>query len=208
MYKFLVNIIAIFFYLLNGKPKVTGLDHLPKDESVILAATHRSALDPFYLVMILRNRTIAFMAKESLFQNKILASLLKAGHVFPIDRDKPSTKVIKHAVNELTKGGKDLGIFPSGSRYSTEIKGGTAFIQGLSKKAIIPISIQPPKNFWEFISRKKAKVAFGPAIAYDSSQKYRKGLLEKIDQKIASEFDRLDNVNDPDYVYIIPKKKK
>lgn len=206
MYHFFVTIITAIFYLLNGRPIVKGLENIPQDESVIFAATHRSATDPFYLALILRQRTIAFMAKESIFSFKPLASLLSSAHVFPVNRDRPSTKVIKHSV-KLLQEGLDLGIFPTGSRYSTEVKSGTAFIQSLSHKAIIPVSIQPPANFWEFISRHKARIAFGQPIHYIEGKKYKKADLEQIDQEIAADFDRLDQLNNPDYHYI-PKKVK
>ncbi|MGY4104080.1 lysophospholipid acyltransferase family protein [Ignavigranum ruoffiae] len=206
MYHFFITIISGLFKLLNGRPLIQGLENIPKDDSVIFAATHRSATDPFYLAINLKDRTIAFMAKESIFKFKPLAALLKSAHVFPVNRDKPSTKVIKHSV-KLLADGLDLGIFPTGSRYSTEVKGGTAFIQTLSHKAIIPVSIQPPSNFWQFISRRKARIAFGPAIPYIEGKKYKKADLAAIDQQIAEEFDRLDKLNNPDYKYI-PKKKK
>ena len=206
MYHSIINIITIFFILINGRPLVKGVDSLP-NEQVIFAATHRSATDPFYLAIVLRGREIAFMAKESLFKFKPLGWLLKACNVFPVNREKPSTRVIKHAVKELKEGGKDLGIFPTGSRYSTVVKGGTAFIQKLSQKDIIPVSIQPPKDFWEFISRKKAKIIFGQPIPYQAECKYKKADLENIDAQISQAFDELDHELDPNYKYV-PQKTK
>ena len=205
MYRLLVIIIRFFFYLTNGKPKVTGLEHLKSDEPVIIAGTHRSLLDPFFIAIVVYPRPVAFMAKDSLFKFKPLAWLLKKGYVFPVNRDKPSASTIKHAVKVMNEQHQWLGIFPSGTRHSTEIKSGTAFIQKLSRRDIVPVAIQPPKSTWHFFLRQKAKLAFGTPIAFQTDAKYDKDLLAQVDQQIAQQFDQLDQQLDPSYVYI-PKK--
>ena len=207
-YHFMVGLCRFFFYLFNGKPEVHGLDNLPSDETVIFAATHRSAFDPFYLAIELSPRPISFMAKDSLFKWKWLANLLRKGHVFPVNRDKPSPKVIKFAVKQLTQNQLNLGIFPSGSRYSTQVKGGTAYIQRLAKKAIVPIAIQPPLTLGGFLKRQKAKIMIGQPIAYDPSRDYDKAHLQEIDQAIQQAFDQLDQALDPTYRYDPPARKQ
>ena len=207
MYRLLVIIIRFFFYLTNGKPKVTGLEHLDPKEPVIIAGTHRSLLDPFFVAIAVYPHPVAFMAKDSLFKFKPLAWLLKQGYVFPVNRDKPSASTIKHAVSVMNDHQQWLGIFPSGTRHSTEIKSGTAFIQKLSKRDIIPVAIQPPKSTLHFFLRQKAKLAFGTPIAFQVDAKYDKERLAQIDQQLASQFDELDQQLDPNYHYV-PKSKK
>ncbi|MBF6977947.1 1-acyl-sn-glycerol-3-phosphate acyltransferase [Aerococcaceae bacterium zg-BR22] len=204
-YQFAVHIIKFIIRLFNGRPVVTGLENIPENQSVIIAGTHRSLTDPFFIADIVYPREVAFMAKSNLFNNKLLAKMLTAGKVFPVNREKPSTSSIKHAVNVL-KDGSTLGIFPSGSRHTTEIKGGTAFIQKLSKAPIVPVAIQPPIGFWQFITRKKAKIAFGTPIVYNPEIKYDKATLAAIDLEIATQFEQLDAKIDPLYQYI-PKSK-
>ncbi|MBR7927001.1 1-acyl-sn-glycerol-3-phosphate acyltransferase [Aerococcaceae bacterium zg-ZUI334] len=204
-YQFAVHLIKIIFRLFNGRPIVTGLENIPSNQPVIIAGTHRSQTDPFFIAEIVYPREVAFMAKSSLFKHKFLAKLLTAGKVFPVNRDKPSATSIKHAVKVL-QDGTTLGIFPSGSRHTTEIKGGTAFIQKLSQAPIVPVAIQPPIGFWQFITRKKAKITFGTPIMYNPDIKYDKTVLAEIDQQIATQFEQLDAQIDPSYQYI-PKKK-
>lgn len=206
-YQFAVYMIKFIFHVFNGKPKVIGLENIPQDEPVIIASTHRSMTDPFLLADVVFPKVVSFMAKDSLFKQKWLAYILTKGNVFPVNRDKPSTTTIKHAVNVLTKEDKNLGIFPSGSRHTTEIKSGTAFIQKLSKATIVPVAVQPPIGFWQFITRKRAKIAFGQPIPFDASQKYDKDMLAKVDAQIAEQFALLDKQLDPEYVYV-PKPKK
>ncbi|MGF3072720.1 lysophospholipid acyltransferase family protein [Facklamia sp. P12945] len=208
-YQFAVAILRFLFRLFNGKSYIIGKENIPdpNQSTFILAATHRSFWDPLYLAIALYPLEISFMSKESIFHNSLLASILRKAHVFPVNREKPSPKTIKIAVKQLTEKNLNLGIFPSGSRYTTEIKGGTAFIQRLSKKDIIPIAIQPPLDFKSFFKRQGAKIAFGPAIKYNPELDYNKDQLAKIDQELAKAFDNLDHQLDPSFSYVPAKKK-
>lgn len=201
-YKIIVPILKGLFWLFNGPSHIEGLDKLPQDQPLILASTHRSLFDPFYIAFALYPQPIHFMAKDSLFDKSWMNYLLTKAGMFPVNRDHPSTASLRTAVNYLKKDREHLGIFPSGSRYATEIKGGTSFIQRRAKAAIIPITIQPPLNFKEFFSRKQAKLAFGQAIAYDPNLAYNKEDLKAIDQKLAQAFDDLDQSLDPNYHYL------
>ena len=206
MYLFFVKLVAILIRLFNGKIHIEGLEHVPNDRPVILAATHRSLLDSIIIAIAIKPQTASFMAKDSLFKWKPFAWFLTQLHVFPVNREKPSTTSIKQAVKVMNEDGYHLGIFPSGTRYATEIKGGTAFIQKLSKRDIVPIAIIPPRNAWEFLRRRTIKIAFGPAITYDSEKTYNKDTLSSIDQSIGESFNRLDSQLDPHYTFI-PKTK-
>lgn len=207
-YDIALYIVRFVFYVFNGKPTYIGLENLPNDEDpVILASTHRSMTDPLFLAFAIYPRKVAFMGKDSLFKNKIIGPLLPHLEVFPVNREKTSPKTIRHAVKVMNEGKLHLGIFPTGTRYSTEIKGGTAFIQRLSKNDIIPVAIQPPVGFWQFIMRKKAKVAIGKPIKYGADIVYDKATLADIDQAIGEQFVLLDRQLDPHYTYVPPVKE-
>lgn len=206
-YDFAVSLFQLVIALFNGRPQVEGLENLPQDRPVIIASTHRSLLDPVYLTAVSLPRRIAFMAKEQLFQNKLFAYIIQKGHVFPVNRDKPSPKTLRHASNVMNEEGLNLGIFPSGSRYDLEIKSGTSFLQRLSKKDIVPVVIHPPKSTLDFFLRRKAKICFGEPILYDENTVYNKEKLAEIDTIIAAAFDKLDAQLDPEYKYIPPVKK-
>lgn len=205
LYSFLLFIVKYIVYIFNGKPYVVGQENLSKDVAII-ASTHRHWLDPIILAIVVEPTEIAFMAKDTLFKNKIFRYLLPKLNVFPVKREKPSPKSLRRGVEVMNEENKHLGIFPTGSRYSTEVKGGTAFIQRLSKKDIVPIALQPPMNAKEFFFRKKAKVAIGEPISFDDSKKYTREELKQIDLAIAEAFDKLDKQLDPDYEYIPSKK--
>ncbi len=200
-YHLVLAVSKILLYLINGKPEIYGLENLPEDDNVILASTHRSNWDPFIIANAIKPRQLRFMAKESLFNLPLFGNMMRSAGMIPVNRENPGRKAIKSAINVLAEGENDFAIFPSGTRHSTELKSGTAFIQRMSKKDIIPIAIQPPLGWKETLTRKKAKVYFGKPIPYLESVKYDKEKLAEVDQQIADAFDALDHQLDPSFEY-------
>lgn len=200
-YRLVIGIATFILYLFNGKPYVEGLENVPDNRNVILAGTHRSNWDPFVVAMTIKPKKVIYMAKESLFEIPVFGWMMRQANMIPVNRDNPCRKSIKAAVEVLNEGEFNFGIFPSGTRHSTEIKGGTAFIQRMSKKDIVPITIQPAIGFKEFFGRKKMKIAFGEPIKYQVDEKYDKKKITEVDQEIAHAFDKLDQQLDPSYTY-------
>src|ERR671932_612704 len=62
-----------------------GREHVPKKGGVILAANHRSFLDPF-IVGVCVGRPVYFVAKRELFEKRWQGWLLNALGAFPIRR--------------------------------------------------------------------------------------------------------------------------
>lgn len=191
LYTVLLKIVGWGMGLINGRPRFYGLEHLPKDEPFILAGTHRSLQDPILLALLVYPRKVSFMAKSSLFDHRIIAWILSKVHVFPVDRDKPSPRTLRHASDVMNKQNMILGIFPTGTRYSEEVKGGTAFIQRLSKRTIVPVALETSVGFKEFILRKSPKLVIGHPIVYEEGVKYDKEKLGQVDAQIAQSFDEL-----------------
>lgn len=206
LYRCLRFIIKWLYRLLNGFPQVEGQENVPKDRPVILASTHRSYLDIVLLVTEAPKDglEIAFMAKKELFENKILSWIYRKCNAFPIDRENPSRASIKEASDRLINQNQYLGIFPSGSRFTTEIKGGTSMIQALAKVDIVPVVIQPPLTAGEFFGRKKSKIAFGEPIRYEADVKYNRNKMAEIDDLLKQRMDQLDQQLTPGYEYIPP----
>ncbi|MBG9982061.1 1-acyl-sn-glycerol-3-phosphate acyltransferase [Aerococcaceae bacterium DSM 111020] len=200
-YHLALAVSKFILYLLNGKPEIYGLENLPENDNVILASTHRSNWDPFIIANTIKPRHLRFMAKESLFQIPLFGYMMRSAGMIPVNRENPGRKAIKSAITVLSEGNDDFAIFPTGTRHSTELKSGTAFIQRMSKKDIIPIAIQPPLGWRETLGRKKAKVYFGKPIPYLESVKYDKAKLAEVDQALAEAFDDLDQQLDPTFEY-------
>ena len=61
---------------------------MPDEGNVIIAANHKSNLDPIFLAAAIENRQVAAIAKKELFDIKPLAYILKKLNVIPINREK------------------------------------------------------------------------------------------------------------------------
>lgn len=142
-YKFVLNILTVYskvFY----KYEVIGKENIPDEGNIILAANHKSNLDPIFVASAIKNRKIATIGKKELFNNKILATILNKLYVIPIDRDNPGLSTIKTILKKI-KEGYAIGIFPEGTRVKGnefgEAKAGLALFAVKGKANVIPISI-------------------------------------------------------------------
>jgi glycerol-3-phosphate dehydrogenase (NAD(P)+) len=95
----------------------TGREHIPADGPLILAANHRSFLDPFVIGMMTR-RPLYFVAKRELFSHRLVAWFLNSLGAFPIERGKGDEGAMATARAIVESGGAVL-IFPEGTRIRT-----------------------------------------------------------------------------------------
>ena len=104
-----------------GRPKVEGLEHVPRSGPVILASNHLAVMDSFYLPLVVRRR-ITFLAKAEYFTGTGVKGWFKrwfftaVGQV-PIDRtDADSAQAALNTAERLLGQGKLLGMYPEGTR--------------------------------------------------------------------------------------------
>src|SRR3954447_24877703 len=93
----------------------TGRKNIPKKGPVILAANHRSFLDPFLIGCCMR-RPVYFMAKQELFKTRWQGWILNRLGAFPIRRGESDEESMATARGVLERGGA-LVIFPEGTRH-------------------------------------------------------------------------------------------
>ena len=142
-YKFVTSVLRCFsnvFY----KYKVIGEENIPDEGNIIIAANHKSNLDPIFLASAIRNREVAAIAKKELFKIKPLGFILNKLNVIPINREKPDVSTIKHILRSI-KDGYVLGIFPEGTRIKEpgfgQAKAGLSVFAIKGKAQVVPISI-------------------------------------------------------------------
>jgi glycerol-3-phosphate dehydrogenase (NAD(P)+) len=92
----------------------TGIEHIP-DGKLILAANHRSFLDPFIIGCCLR-RPIYFVAKKELFDRRLLGWFLNCLGAFPVRRAESDAESTATALALLERG-EAVVIFPEGTRH-------------------------------------------------------------------------------------------
>ena len=111
----IVRIVLTTFFWIYFRLQRIGREHIPADGPVILAANHRSFIDPFVIGTMTR-RPVYYVAKKELFgYNRVLSWLLNALGAFPVDRGHSDQETIETAEVLLGRGEIVL-MFPEGTR--------------------------------------------------------------------------------------------
>ena len=128
-----------------------GLENIPAGGAV-LCCNHASAWDPVLLaIRIPRTVPLRFMAKAELFQNPILAWLIRKLGAFPVHRGSNDLGAMKTAMKCLQEGQKLVG-FPEGTRGAEEgdasAKGGAVVLSTRTGVPMVPVYCGGPKRLF------------------------------------------------------------
>ncbi|MPM85359.1 1-acyl-sn-glycerol-3-phosphate acyltransferase [bioreactor metagenome] len=201
-FKTVVIIVRFLFRILNGKTEIQNKEYIPKDTAFILAAPHRSLLDPIFISFGVYPHVFSSMAKQELFKGKFITWVLTHMNAFPVNRENRGPSALKQPVSILKEGKTNLLIFPTGSRHSAEIKGGTSSIAKLANVPILPVVYQGPLTFKDLLKRKKATVRFGKPIYLPKEKRISREELAAYDELLGTTFRQLDQEIDPNFVYV------
>src|SRR5438270_10535885 len=84
------------FFHIYFRLRRIGREHIPAAGPVILAANHRSFLDPFVIATMAR-RPMYYVAKKELFMRRWQGWVLNALGAFPVDRGASDLQMIETA---------------------------------------------------------------------------------------------------------------
>jgi glycerol-3-phosphate dehydrogenase (NAD(P)+) len=119
-----------------------GREHIPEG-GVILAANHRSFLDPFAIGCCV-GRPIYFVAKRELFKNPLIGWFLNCMGAFPVRRGESDEESVATSLALLERG-EAVVIFPEGTRIRTgslqRPKRGVGRLALESGKPVVPIAV-------------------------------------------------------------------
>ncbi|HTD58518.1 MAG TPA: lysophospholipid acyltransferase family protein [Solirubrobacteraceae bacterium] len=110
----LVRALLVPFFLVYFRLGRIAREHIPSSGPVLLAANHRSFLDPFVIGALTR-RPVYYMAKRELFERRWQAWLLSSLGAFPVDRGTGDRDAMATARAILSRG-DCLVVFPEGTR--------------------------------------------------------------------------------------------
>ncbi|PLR78374.1 1-acyl-sn-glycerol-3-phosphate acyltransferase [Bacillus sp. V3-13] len=173
MYRIITNILNVILKM-RGAFIIVNKENLPKEPGYIIACTHRGWVDVVALGAAILPEQIHFMAKKELFRNAFFSRFLTSINAFPVDRKNPGTSSIKIPV-QLLKNGKNVGIFPSGTRTSEEapLKRGAVTIAKMAKVPIVPAAYSGPTNLKELLTNKEIKIIFGDPLFFNYTNNNR-----------------------------------
>jgi 1-acyl-sn-glycerol-3-phosphate acyltransferase len=110
----LARALLVPFFLIYFRIARLGREHIPSSGPVLLAANHRSFLDPFVIGALTR-RPVYYMAKRELFEHRWQAWLLNSLGAFPVDRGHGDEQAMATA-RAILERGDCVVIFPEGTR--------------------------------------------------------------------------------------------
>jgi 1-acyl-sn-glycerol-3-phosphate acyltransferase len=127
--RFLVWILIHTIY----RVRTSGMDNIPDEGSVILAANHVSFADPLIIGGIVR-RPVRFVMYYRIYRIPLLKFIFKTGKAIPIAGRSEEPEILENAygmIHETLDEGQVLGIFPEGAiTRDGEIQ---AFKKGIDK---------------------------------------------------------------------------
>ncbi|MCI0552788.1 MAG: 1-acyl-sn-glycerol-3-phosphate acyltransferase [Anaerolineae bacterium] len=159
--------LARSFFWFFMEMDVKGLEHLPREGPVVLAANHVTTFDVFPMQFALP-RVIFFMGKAELFRNPLMDVLLRNLSGFPVMRGEKDLWAMRHAARVL-KHGQMLGMFPEGTRSKGKglgvAKTGAARLAIEADCPILPIAIVGSDRFFKrFPRRTRVQISLLPPL--------------------------------------------
>lgn len=140
------------FRVLDMKLDVQGADRIPAAGGAVLACTHVSYLDFIFcgLAGLPAKRKTRFMAKQSVFANKIAGPLMRGMRHIPVDRSAGQASY-QQAVTAL-RAGEVVGVFPEATITQSftvkPIKTGAVRMAAEANVPVIPVAVWGSQRLW------------------------------------------------------------
>lgn len=166
-------IVCKFFYMIRFKLvyrlKVEGLENVPKDNEYMVCPNHLSTLDPPLMCAVMP-RSVAFMAKQELFNIRFLRWWIDWLGAIAVNRESLGPSTVK-TVKNIKKSEWVLGIFPEGTRgvsgVISDVNKGFAGLAKLTKCNILPVGIVGTNEVKRLPFSGQITVKIGKPISYN-----------------------------------------
>lgn len=165
-------VVLEFLFRIVFRLRVIGRENVPPTGACVIAANHVSFLDPPLVGVAIRNRTVRFMARDSLFRFRPFSWFLRKVMVIPLARERGDVGALRQGIAVLKAGGV-LGLFPEGTRSPTgelqPAKGGVGFLIAKAGAPVVPVYVDgsyralPRRRKW--IRPTRITVRIGPPIS-------------------------------------------
>lgn len=167
-----VRVVSYPYCRLVFRLRARNRENVPDQGPVILAPNHFSAMDHWFVGILLRRR-VRFMAKSQLFKGRILEFILSHAGAFPVRRGRRDEESITTALRILRDGGV-LVIYPEGGRSRSGRIGEVGARRGIGRLAlesgapVVPVAIHGSERArnWRRLQFPAVTVAYGEPIDF------------------------------------------
>lgn len=171
--RWLCRVFCFLFFRL----RTSGQDNIPAKGPFILVCNHQSYLDPIFCGIPIK-RHVTFLARESLFSNKLFGPLIASVNTIPVERGRADLSAIRKVLAQLKQGG-GVCLFPEGTRTSdgkiATLKAGFSLLCRRGNAPIVPVSIDGAFECWprhkRLFSPGRVDVCYGKAISAERAKK-------------------------------------
>ncbi|HVL80458.1 MAG TPA: HAD-IB family hydrolase [Actinomycetota bacterium] len=142
--------------------EVEGVENIPASGGCIVAANHRSYVDPLVLGIVAsrRGRKLRYLGKKEVFDAPLLGQLARATGQIRVERGTGDEKPLKLAIDAVARG-EAAAIFPQGTIprgrafFSPKLEGKTGVVRlALATGApVVPVAMWDTERLWPRSSR-------------------------------------------------------
>ncbi len=130
--------------------RTQGERNIPAVGPALIVANHQSYLDPPMICLAARRRLV-YLARKSLFRNRLFGALLRSLNAVPIDQEGIGKEGIKMILDQLGLG-KPVVVFPEGERTwdgnMQPLKAGIHLLIKRTRAPIVPVGIAGAYDAW------------------------------------------------------------
>lgn len=170
--------------------KINGKENIPEEGGALVCPNHVHGLDAV-LVVVHAKRKINVLAKEELFNNKILNWLGKVFGAYPVKQNSADLGAIKTSL-KILKNKELLLIFPEGTRNGLEkgkpVKNGAVTIAIKAGVPIVPVGI---KGNFKLFSKMRVNIGKPTDFSKYKDQINDKEVVTKLTKELMDEIVRL-----------------
>jgi 1-acyl-sn-glycerol-3-phosphate acyltransferase len=193
------RMLCLIFLRIWCRMAVEGRENLPRSGAYIISPVHRSNLDTPIAGVAVTTRA-RYLAKDSLWKNKVLGWLVQALGGFPVARGTADREALKRCIDVLN-GGEPLVLFPEGTRQAGPIVqplfDGAAYVSSKTGAPIVPIGIGGSERIMpkgaKFIYPRKVHVIIGAPIPAPVAEGSRvpRAALKEVTERLHNDLQRL-----------------
>jgi len=137
-------ITAYVLYGLGWSIRWEGSRHIPATGPALLLANHQSFLDPHAVGLASSRRPLHFLARKTLFKNRLVAAYMTSMGVSPVDHEGVAKEGLRTVI-QLLEAGELLVMFPEGERTHTgamqPLRPGVHLILKRAPVPVVPVGI-------------------------------------------------------------------